>query len=923
MTAPPGKIKAILAKTKERLLDQEASAEEMYKGLLSMELALRGVVVQDENRLWQQVQSSIGKALLSEGSAPKPLLAGVNVMAGRVAEACPPVQEKPKELASALQRAKEIEDERFMILLQQEFDPLEVAQGYFSRAASIQSDTPPMWKKLWDLWIRRTNNDPTPFEAQVALENLLRIASSKGNTRRVAELQLRLILCYLNTRSNVENATSLAFGDSTMSELPVDPQELAERAEKTLQECNINDLVDDDKVLYQVLQVQVGIALETATIETMANQQHTADKNRSLSTSMSSSLESCRQVVLSQPKDTLQEVAKSLRDTVVAKWTDIDRVNTSWLRCIEWIQIYIVRSNDRAQAQMTTNNSNSWETVLNYVLPLLDAVQEQCNWNIDAPRSDRLHIVSRVFASYSSQESSLVSLLASSLPKIYWAALECSVEPIYEKMTFAIDLLTVSIQQCSLEKNVKTNAIGSRNQETDENRKLKLARSMGFCFVCQEDSDIIFRVTREGIANKHNDNGSLGFLQCLVAWSGWFQRPWPFCSNVSDARRLLAAASTDVGRHLTPMEGMLLDLAHSDAELLNGGFVEDAGKLYLKVLQKLEDQKSSLDNFTWTILTAHCNNGLARVWQMGILIATEVSVGELVQKNLDALDALTVPKQALQLHIWNSDAIFSSSISYQLSVARQLMADSLIREGRYNEAQSFLQAAVDDSPFDADAALALGAFLLRMAFYEKAERCPNMDKAAQVQLLKAAKLDPSQANPFALLGLWFEEIGDEKRASGCYSKALDLDPCNPIAGRGLLRLQSSESMKGVLDAAINSNSPVNGWAWRAVGLNKVFLDAEDEFAVVSLLKALRCRDIALPENEPLGNFYRMPKCEKKTSEKVDGLAEVAMCYRRLGRFTAAIRAYHAAIEIAGDNIASSVLCSCAQGKLTSLTKSCH
>jgi hypothetical protein len=161
---------------------------------------LRGVILQDNNKLWQQILSSIGKALLNENSIPKPVLAGANVMAGRVAEACPPPSRENLSAASAaLKRAQEIKDKRWILLLQQDFDPLQIAQGYYTRAALIQSDTPPMWKKVWDLWSSRCqDNDPTPFEAQTAIQNLIRIMSAKGNRKRVAELQLRLIQSYFN-----------------------------------------------------------------------------------------------------------------------------------------------------------------------------------------------------------------------------------------------------------------------------------------------------------------------------------------------------------------------------------------------------------------------------------------------------------------------------------------------------------------------------------------------------------------------------------------------------------------------------------------------------------------------------------------------------------------------------------------------------
>ena len=74
-------------------------------------------------------------------------------------------------------------------------------------------DTPPMWKKIWDLWYKRYNNtmillqrendniekdendEYIPYPAQYAIENMIRIATTKGNTKRVAELKLKLVQC--------------------------------------------------------------------------------------------------------------------------------------------------------------------------------------------------------------------------------------------------------------------------------------------------------------------------------------------------------------------------------------------------------------------------------------------------------------------------------------------------------------------------------------------------------------------------------------------------------------------------------------------------------------------------------------------------------------------------------------------------------
>jgi tetratricopeptide (TPR) repeat protein len=166
-----------------------------------------------------------------------------------------------------------------------------------------------------------------------------------------------------------------------------------------------------------------------------------------------------------------------------------------------------------------------------------------------------------------------------------------------------------------------------------------------------------------------------------------------------------------------------------------------------------------------------------------------------------------------------------------------------------------------------------------------------------------------------------------------------MDPPNPVAGRGILRLaevlpleeQPQLGLLQLLDTASNTNSLLNGWAWRAIGRHKEMVESQDELAVVALLKALRCRDIERPLQETLGIFYGMPSppvgpdnsniTGLGQNEKAETLAELAMCYHRLGRYTASIRAFYAAIEAAGEHVASSVLCSCARG--TSLLLACY
>jgi tetratricopeptide (TPR) repeat protein len=231
------------------------------------------------------------------------------------------------------------------------------------------------------------------------------------------------------------------------------------------------------------------------------------------------------------------------------------------------------------------------------------------------------------------------------------------------------------------------------------------------------------------------------------------------------------------------------------------------------------------------------------------------------------------------------------------------------------DAQTVLENAVRDAPQDTNAALALGAFRLRVTLFGDTISFDSSSKAAQIQLLQAAKMDSSQAGPFALLGYWYELMEDKKRAVGCYSKALLLDPCHPVAGRGILRLAPRHSLTKVLDKAIASGSAVVGWAWHAVSRQKAMVEGDDNMALVSLLNALRCRDLDCPSSEPLSVFYAEPSHPELPSrmELSHCLADLAACYYRLGRYTASLRSYHSAIYEAGERCSSSLLCCCAQG----------
>ncbi len=215
-----------------------------------------------------------------------------------------------------------------------------------------------------------------------------------------------------------------------------------------------------------------------------------------------------------------------------------------------------------------------------------------------------------------------------------------------------------------------------------------------------------------------------------------------------------------------------------------------------------------------------------------------------------------------------------------------------------------------DFPGSSDAVLALAAFHLRAMIGTTPDEAEIIK--AKSLLLKAAKMDVSKSDPFSLLGVWYELQNDTIRARGCYQKALSLDASHPVAGRGMQRLMSVDELQPLCRNAVNHNSPVNGWAWRILGEKQS--QEERAAALVCFQQALRCRDIQVPKTAPLGAFYMIsaPLGQTTYCEASQTWAELAACYRRLGKPSAALRAFEAAYSVSGGNLSPEAFCAWAQ-----------
>ena len=443
------------------------------------------------------------------------------------------------------------------------------------------------------------------------------------------------------------------------------------------------------------------------------------------------------------------------------------------------------------------------------------------------------------------------------------------------------------------------------------------------------------------------------YLGLLVCWNGLNESPFPFLTSkealraISQVRGTLlfpsSGSSSSSGgviswnRPLTTLEQLWLDLSEADA---TGNRIQHAGLLYQSVLDKTSSviEDSDMDPALKALVRAHTLRSLAVSRRDARSVAQEAdlssSVDVCLQMARQSLEELSVANaysndERAKMHLdpFRLPRMFQHAVEYQISCSRHQEAECLIQLGQLSEAKSLLSRTATEFPKDAQVAFAFGSFLLRMDFFQQ----PQVDgdslkkplkgsKEAQLQLLKAAKLDGSKAGPFALLGYWYESHGDTKRAVGCYSKALALDPAHPVAGRGLLRLVSITQLKKALDAAVaeSHSSPVNGWAWEAIGIAKFRTEAVYELAVEALLRAARARDVEQPESDALSYFYSGPVNPSLPNNDVlvSTLSLIAQCYRFLGRYTASLRTYYAALNEAGENGASgSLLCACGQGRI--------
>ena len=921
---------------------------------------------------------------------------------------------------------------------------LRMSLGNLFRAASFSNpDQPPMWKKSLDLCVKLNglllslrhllNNSNAESNGQTVnnenmtcattedayeayhirdtihpLQNLIRIAESKNNLKRVSELSLRLTESYICSQENeIQNVIMNEMSQNIWTEINTEyvddyvPKDVVKvdsskpnsrfdsilQGRKSLKSFN-GSLVDSLKLklLYRILSVRVELEVEKWVVDSISKSRYETISNRSgiitttaaaaaaTSTSalgsissaptkesiqldvrrdvLTNSLEDSEKVQdfdgdeLSKSAQILQNELLSVESQMYAETIQSDMQNAindilkiqidRLLLKAQALSINCCHSKESKKRISASITENTLDDIENFVNPLLDAHVE----SIDTENKPltMIHLLK-----VACQAILIVTYLrqnSQSLPDRIDNATQSLI--IIQNKLNEIE----QKEQSRKEHNGKDNTVKTSTDCKENLEKTELDRSCwaGRCHLYLRSKDVysIGRtkncqlITKEAIKTikvrklplTHTQYGT-PFLMCLVSWSGLYKTPWSFC-NISTARAIvryargsLKVCESEWGRKLTQLESILLNLAEADAECgyLNGGFNDKAKSLYESVLSLVQ---SVDDKCIASLIRSHCVAGLIMIALSEENIdslSIQIKYNETVRNAKESMSELKSIQESNVLTTMLQMAMIScvseSSFNFHLCHLRTLVAESLIRSSKLTEAQDFLNQAVIDAPSNYDAAFALGAFWLRMSFFNDdiTNDCENYSKRAQIQLLKSLKLDSTKADPFSLLGVWYENKRDNKRAVGCFTKALLIDPSHPVAGRGLLRSSNGNAVIDVCTKAVNISSNTSGWAWRALADAKALSNGADEEAILLYQEALRCHDIDTSRQHSLSLFFLPPfDVIDNMEECSETWAALACSYRRLGKYSASLRAYEYASL---SDTKNKFLCSWAQGMLCS------
>lgn len=195
-------------------------------------------------------------------------------------------------------------------------------------------------------------------------------------------------------------------------------------------------------------------------------------------------------------------------------------------------------------------------------------------------------------------------------------------------------------------------------------------------------------------------------------------------------------------------------------------------------------------------------------------------------------------------------------------------------EALLDEAASLLEKAITLDPTSATHHYELGRICMVRGGTHRSSK-----GGAYRSAMAAAKLDPSLAAPFSLLGLFFLHVeGKATAAERCFLKALKLYPSDEVAGPSMVDLLigrgERQALAPLLSSAIDTDA-VCAWAWFTQG-RLLFDEGEANYPEV-----VTC-------------FQNALRGDPKHASVWEQLAET---YYGMGKYMASVRSFEKAIEL--------------------------
>lgn len=990
------------------------------------------------------MNTTAGKPAITKDAYPAQLMAALYAAGGMAASALSSstksnTSNSVREACSkTMKRCSDVNDGKFYTLLKflsSDTSPddktliTDIAfANYLYGAEKYGMDQMPMWKRCLDCAISTSNGSGENHQsymnvkAIVPLKNMIRIAQSKGNTKRVEELRVWLVCAYIGAiQSRLNNDDSDRKEETVFSKMSM--RQLADafflrktslvKLERESLECLLelageclsaypkpmDATSDESKLLYFYLQTQIHHLSEESKIYEEVQELVRAKKNRLPENEAKSSkngklstdaVKSSSVTVTAADKiEMYKQTRRKVLLGVWSQWYDAqekefvlpglrDAINHCAASgpllndCLWAVKLQIEGLFETAIALQQRRNKEKrgnvnvtseaclscWNQLLTFVSPLLMGYLSA----VISKQNDTTGSIK------GSLEHPLETLLGSVSQSIVSAAWMC--DPFMSRCTATMHEATFqkvphllsTVHQCLM----LLQTSSRRNQSSEESAQKK-AFSSGDGFdsskmelllleysaaatevrvdlttalcadgeistnslttIAHKSTLAAVALTKSGVELKTSSKFGTSFLQFISAWSGLYMTPWPFC-NLGQGRTILRNARDSLvqagkvwGREVgSDLEEIVLSIGEADLEGgITGGFVEKAKQLYKQALEAL----ASLDigDGGVRLLRVHCLVGLSRISSLNGIDSERYARAAL--DSLSEMEAARSSRCALIcVYAWDEILLNNFARSYHDSLSRQLVAETLIRSARLDEAHSFLLDAVKSTPFNFDASFALGAFNLRKLLLFSNSGSQDFDtlkKDAKSLLLKSAKMSTtstySSPLPYALLGIFYEQ-DDIARAAGCYKKALSLDPSEPVSGRGLKRILPLEDMRHLCEASVKQHSAYNGWAWRIVGQLRLSKQGDYDSAAICFQQALRCRDIQDPDREVLVFFYTGPKVDNQAyCESAEIWCELGSCYRHMGKWSGSHRAYDSAYSVSKGNMSPNSLVDWAQVEL--------